>query len=145
MEPLNSSMSALRSNAPVPGLALSFVLGSILVLSCHGSRGKEELMSHEGDLIPALSREFSQERDSVETKLPRKVGVWTRSDKPRIITSRSIFDYMDGAGELYIGYRFRLLDVYDYSSADQDDILVEIYWMETSDDAFGLLSNDWGG
>jgi hypothetical protein len=24
-------------------------------------------------------------------------------------------------------------------------MLVELYWMETSDDAFGLLSNDWGG
>jgi hypothetical protein len=52
---------------------------------------------------------------------------------------------MDGAGELYLGYRFRHLEVFDYTSASQDNILVELYFMETSDDAFGLLSLDWGG
>ena len=52
---------------------------------------------------------------------------------------------MDGAGELYIGYRFDHLEVYEYKSASQDDILVELYWMQTSNDAFGLLSLDWGG
>ncbi len=102
-------------------------------------------MSREAGSPPGLAAEFSQERESLATRIPHKVGAWTRSEKPRIVTAKTIFDYMDGAGELYLGYRFRLLDVYDYSSTDQDDILVEIYWMETSDDAFGLLSNDWGG
>jgi len=32
-----------------------------------------------------------------------------------------------------------------YESSDQDEILVELYWMDSSDDAFGLLSGDWGG
>ena len=52
---------------------------------------------------------------------------------------------MDGAGELYIGYRFRQLEVREYTSKGTDDILVELYWMVSSDDAFGLLSGDWGG
>jgi hypothetical protein len=77
--------------------------------------------------------------------LPRKIGVWTRSDKPRQIVANTIFAYMGGAGELYLGYRLRWLDVYDYVSSDQDAILAELYWMESSDDAFGLLSDDWGG
>lgn len=102
-------------------------------------------MPREAGPAPAISPSLARERQVMAAKLPGKVGAWTRSDKARIITSQNIFDYMDGAGELYIGYRFRLLDVYEYSSVDQDDILVEIYWMDTSDDAFGLLSNDWGG
>ncbi|TET69741.1 MAG: hypothetical protein E3J56_09145 [Candidatus Aminicenantes bacterium] len=77
--------------------------------------------------------------------LPKTKGSWTRPDSPRIVTSQNIFDYMDGAGELYIGYRFDHLEVYEYKSDSQDDILVELYYMETSDDAFGLLSLDWGG
>lgn len=77
--------------------------------------------------------------------LPKTTGSWTRPDSPRIVTSQNIFDYMDGAGELYIGYRFDHLEVYEYKSDSQDDILVELYNMETSDDAFGLLSLDWGG
>jgi hypothetical protein len=52
---------------------------------------------------------------------------------------------MNGAGELYLGYRFHHLEVFDYTSDSQDKILVELYFMETSGDAFGLLSLDWGG
>jgi hypothetical protein len=112
---------------------------------CQGSRSKEELMRRQAAPSPPLSSELSWEREAVSARLPHEVRAWTRSDKPRIVTAQNIFEYMDGAGELYIGYRFLLLDVYDYTSTDLDDILVEIYWMGSSDDAFGLLSNDWGG
>jgi len=78
-------------------------------------------------------------------RLPETLGPWTKPDSPQIVTSANIFDYMDGAGELYIGYRFNHLEVYEYTSDSQDDILVELYFMDTSDDAFGLLSLDWGG
>jgi hypothetical protein len=77
--------------------------------------------------------------------LPKTVGVWNRSDSPRIINSKNIFKYMNGAGELYLGYRFGHLEVFDYTSGDHENILAELYFMETSDDAFGLLSLDWGG
>lgn len=77
--------------------------------------------------------------------LPKTVGVWKRADSPQIINSKNIFKYMNGAGELYLGYRFRHLEVFDYTSESQNKILVELYFMEDSDDAFGLLSLDWGG
>ena len=77
--------------------------------------------------------------------LPKTVGVWNRLEPSRIINSENIFNYMNGAGELYLGYRFRHLEVFDYTSADQGNILVELYFMESPDDAFGLLSLDWGG
>jgi hypothetical protein len=77
--------------------------------------------------------------------LPKTVGVWNRPDSPRLINSKNIFKYMNGAGELYLGYRFRHLEVFDYTSPDQGNILVELYFMESPDDAFGLLSLDWGG
>ncbi len=78
--------------------------------------------------------------------LPKTIGVWSRPDSPRIIDSRNIFKYMNGAGELYLSYDFDHLEVYEYTTADpQDGLLVEIYFMNTSNDAFGLLSMDWGG
>jgi hypothetical protein len=80
-----------------------------------------------------------------EIKLPKTIGHWTRPDSPRAIDAGTIFDYMDGAGELYLGYRFHRLDVLEYTSDSEDNILVELYFMETSDDAYGLLSLDWGG
>jgi hypothetical protein len=77
--------------------------------------------------------------------LPKTIGLWTRSDSPKIVTAKNIFDYMNGAGELYLGYRFDRLDVYQYNTEKQKEILVELYYMKTPDDAFGLLSLDWGG
>ena len=80
-----------------------------------------------------------------KTNLPKTVGVWNRLEPARIIKAENIFKYMNGAGELYLGYRFRHLEVFDYTSADQGNILVELYFMGSPDDAFGLLSLDWGG
>ncbi len=77
--------------------------------------------------------------------LPKQVGTWKLSEGPRRIEPKAIFDYMDGGGELYLGYRFRYLDVYDYRDPADTQILLEIYQMETSDDAFGLLSLDSDG
>jgi len=78
-------------------------------------------------------------------KLPKTVGIWTRPDSPKMVDASNIFDYMDGAGELYLAYRFKNLEVYEYKADGRESIEVEIYFMETPDDAFGLLSQDWGG
>jgi len=83
--------------------------------------------------------------NAAKLNLPRTVGVWSRPDSARLINSSNIFEYMNGAGELYLGYRFNHLEVFDYTSDSQDKILVELYFMDTSYDAFGLLSLDWGG
>jgi hypothetical protein len=77
--------------------------------------------------------------------LPKTVGAWTRADTPRTIDKRTIFDYMDGAGELYMAYGFTKLDAYEYKAASAASILVEIYWMENPGGPFGLMSTDWGG
>jgi hypothetical protein len=78
-------------------------------------------------------------------ELPETVGVWQRFGPPKVMNSVNIFDYMNGAGELYLAYRFKKLEVYEYNAADRENILAEIYFMETPDDAFGLLSQDWHG
>ena len=77
--------------------------------------------------------------------IPNAIRAWKKVRPVKTVTPKTIFQYMDGAGELYLGYRFKHLDVHEYEAPDQPSILLEIYWMETSDDAFGLLSLDWGG
>lgn len=81
----------------------------------------------------------------IRPSLPKTIGLWIKPDSPHNITAANIFDYMDGAGELYLGYRFSHLESYEYKAENQQSILVELYFMKTSDDAFGLLSLDWGG
>lgn len=89
----------------------------------------------------------SQAADDSMVSLPTRAGAWVRHDEPRRITEETIFDYMDGAGELYLAYRFSHLDVTVYTAPEKTlgEIRVELYWMRSPDDAFGLLSVDWGG
>ena len=77
--------------------------------------------------------------------LPRTVGAWSATQVPRVITAETIFDYMNGAGEMYLAYRFEKLEVFEYRAEGEGDILVELYWMEHPDDAYGLLSDDLSG
>ncbi len=78
-------------------------------------------------------------------KLPEKLDSWKLEGPPRRITRETIFDYMDGGGELYLAYKFNQLLVYKYLNGSNNEILVEIYEMLHSDEAFGLLSLDWTG
>lgn len=93
----------------------------------------------------ALTGPFGMNAVERGMPLPNQVGAWKLSEGPRRIEPKTIFDYMNGGGELYLGYRFRYLDVYDYRDPADTQILLEIYQMETSDDAFGLLSLDSDG
>jgi hypothetical protein len=96
-------------------------------------------------LFTITSAEASAKMRDSTFKLPKTVGLWTRADSPKIVDASNIFDYMNGAGELYLAYRFKRLDVYKYEARGRESIEVEIYFLETPDDAFGLLSQDWGG
>ena len=78
-------------------------------------------------------------------ELPKNVGAWQIFGSPKQVDAFNIFDYMNGAGELYLAYRFKKLEVYEYKAVDRENILAEIYFMETPEDAFGLLSLDWEG
>jgi hypothetical protein len=78
-------------------------------------------------------------------EVPREVNGWVLAERPRRVTADNIFDYMDGAGELYLAYAFVGLDVWKHTRSEAPEILVEIYEMGNSPDAFGVLSFDLGG
>ena len=49
--------------------------------------------------------------NDLSRKLPRTVGAWTQSGGSKFVGPEDIFNYMDGGGELYLGYRFKRLEV----------------------------------
>ena len=77
--------------------------------------------------------------------LPESIDGWRLEGTPRQVIADNIFEYMNGAGELYLGYHFKHLSVSEYQGPDQNTITVEPYQMEVSDGVFGLLSMDWSG
>lgn len=79
--------------------------------------------------------------------LPETIDGWKLSGPPQKITRETIFDYMDGGGELYLAYKFNQLLVWHYQvqKESEEEIIVEVYEMQHPDETFGLLSLDWTG
>jgi hypothetical protein len=77
--------------------------------------------------------------------LPREISGWTPSRDDQVFGRDDIFDYMDGGGEIYLAYDFRALLVREYTKADAPAIVVEIYQMSSSEDAYGVFTHDTDG
>jgi hypothetical protein len=63
----------------------------------------------------------------------------------QVFTRGDIFDYMDGGGEIYLAYDFQFVFIREYARAEAPSIVVEIYQMSSSEDAFGVFTHDTDG
>ena len=89
---------------------------------------------------PALSAEKDGRKAEMKRLLPVKVGDYKTDGKDEYYDRQSAFRYMDGAAELYRAYAFKLLMVRKYVKASHPSILVELFDMGSSEDAFGIFS-----
>lgn len=72
--------------------------------------------------------------------IPPSIDCWMASDSSRFYADEEIFDYMDGAGEIYRSYNFKDLLVQRYVCPNQEEILVEIFDMGSARNAFGVYT-----
>jgi len=72
--------------------------------------------------------------------LPKHIDTWTRSDSAASYDRETIFDYINGAGEVYRSYAFSQVIVVAYSGSSGPDITVELFDMGTPADAYGVFS-----
>jgi len=77
---------------------------------------------------------------AMERLLPPSVHQWTPSEPGLIYRGREIFTYIDGAGEVYLAYNFDSVLVRRYARPGHEEILVEIFDMGSSENAFGVYS-----
>ncbi len=73
--------------------------------------------------------------------LPDRVGAWTARPPDRLCDRRTIYDYMDGAAEVYLTYAYAGLVVRQYGRSPEPSIIVELFDMTGSFDAFGVFTN----
>ena len=76
---------------------------------------------------------------------PNELNGWKLHGRSMRVTPDNIFEYMNGAGELYLAYTFKTLDVWTFKHPDEGGILLEIYDMTRPEEAFGVLSQDLDG
>ncbi len=73
--------------------------------------------------------------------IPDRVLDWNAEGEVETYNRETIFDYINGAGEIYRQYDFRQLLVKRFRRADHPSITVELFDMGTSRDAFGVFSH----
>jgi len=72
--------------------------------------------------------------------LPSEAGGWKWDGKEMKYDSRTLFKYIDGAAELYLAYGFQNLTVRRFEKSNPPPIIVELYEMASSEDAYGVFS-----
>jgi hypothetical protein len=78
-------------------------------------------------------------------QLPDELKGWKKQGEVREYSPATIFDYMNGAGEIYRAYDLVKLVVQEYSKPNAPSAVVEIYEMPSSQDAYGIYTFDTDG
>lgn len=73
--------------------------------------------------------------------VPAEFQGWT-VEEDQSFDPETIFKYIDGAGEVYRSYNFRRLFARRMSRAGRPALIVDLFDMGTSADAFGVFSHD---
>jgi hypothetical protein len=81
-----------------------------------------------------------QGKMSREILLPSEAAGWNWDGKEMKYNSKTLFKYIDGAAELYLAYGFQNLTVRRFDKSNQPPILLELYEMASSEDAYGVFS-----
>jgi hypothetical protein len=71
--------------------------------------------------------------------LPENLHGW-KILTDRTYNNETLYDYIDGGAELFLSFGFSKVFNRIYSKENQPDIMVDIFYMNTSYDAFGVFS-----
>ena len=72
--------------------------------------------------------------------LPESISDWVREDPTVTYDRETIFDYINGAGEVYRSYAFSQVVVARYQRPGSDAFAVELFDMGNAEDAYGVFS-----
>lgn len=72
--------------------------------------------------------------------LPEQSNEWSK-ESDQYFNNGNLYDYIDGAAELYLSYGFNTVISRRYACQDEMDIVVEIFDMKEARDAFGVFTN----
>ena len=83
--------------------------------------------------------------DVLRENLPNELLGWKTEPKDLIFNNETIFDYIDGAGEVYRAYDMRNCLSRRFKKINSPDIILDIFDMGTSENAFGVFTHDQDG
>lgn len=72
--------------------------------------------------------------------IPREIDGWRRDGEVKTYDRDGIFEYIDGAGEVYRLYDFREVVVVEFQKSGCEPALIEIFDMGSAGDAYGIFT-----
>jgi len=96
-------------------------------------------------LFGSASLANAQSIDSIKAGLPDRVLAWSKGEEDQIYDDRTIFDYIDGAGEVYRAYNMQRCLSRRYLTHQGPAIVLDIFDMGSSEDAYGVFTHDQDG
>ena len=93
-----------------------------------------------GFLAPPFG--FSAGKGKMADKIdwPPEADGWKWDREAATFKGESLYDYIDGAAEVYLAYNYRKVAARRYLKPNQPDIIADVYQMGSSEDAYGVFS-----
>jgi len=73
--------------------------------------------------------------------LPGAVGDWRVTEPDQTYDRENLYTYIDGGAELYLSYGFKKVVNRKYSNPGQPRIVLDLFDMGTSQNAFGVFAH----
>ncbi|UCD18492.1 MAG: hypothetical protein JSV44_06180 [Candidatus Zixiibacteriota bacterium] len=78
---------------------------------------------------------------SLQRLVPEEISGWKLTDSVETYDRATIYDYIDGAGEVYLSYDFQEVSILRFAKPGEPDITVELFDMGSPEDAYGVFSH----
>ena len=79
--------------------------------------------------------------DAKDFKFPEITG-WKQSGEVQTFLPKTLFEYINGAADLYLMYDFQELKVAEYLNEKKASVIVDVYRHKTPTHAFGIYSQE---
>ena len=112
---------------------------SAISIGCAGQRITETAQPTEADTIRKTLDPVAQECSRLATFGDASIPGWTLAAPATTYHRKSIFDYINGAAELYFAYDFRAVAAAEYQDGETS-VIIDVYDMTTPENAFGIYS-----
>lgn len=81
----------------------------------------------------------AQSPDDPAKMLPKEIDGW-KTDREKEFDNKTLYNHIDGGAELFLSFGFSKVYHRAYTDKDGNQIFVDIFYMNTSYDAFGVFS-----
>ncbi len=87
----------------------------------------------------------AEEANTLSRFLPLEINGWRAEGKDESYNPETIFEYIDGAGEVYRAYNFERLVARRYFKEGEPNLIADFFDLGTASDAFGVFTHDLEG